>query len=464
LLFWGNYVYNIPMQRKHSKFISIAIIILALGAGVFIEPGPLNKGINMLNNQFDWSLPEINPKPFLLGLDIEGGVELLYEADLSQIDAQDKDEAMSGLRNVIERRIDAFGVREPEIETVRVSDSYRLSVKISGITEPGQAIKEIGKTPFLEFREPKENYLEIEENNQRFWQTKEGEFEDPFLPTELTGRYFQGSSVEFDPHTHESYVAIQFDDEGAELFEEITGRNIGKPLAIFIDNKMLSAPTVQDRISGGMAQITGRFTIQESRELSRNLNAGALPVPIGDPISQITIGPTLGRISLEQSLKAGIIGFSALIIFLIIVYRLPGLLAALALLIYGTLLLAFLKLISVTLTLAGIGGFILSLGMAVDANVLIFSRTREEIREGKELSVAIEQGFKRAWPSIRDSNFTTLIVAMILFGVGTSFVQGFATTLSFGIIFSMFSAIFVTRSFLLAIVNTRLNKIKKLWH
>lgn len=452
------------MQRKHLKLINIVIIILTLGASVFVEPIFYNKAINVLNNQFKLSLPTANPKPFLLGLDLEGGVELLYEADLSQIDPKDRDEAMRGLRNVIERRINIFGVREPEIETIRTGDRYRLGVKISGITDPQQAIEEIGKTPFLEFKELKENYLEIQTRNQQIWQTGEGEFEDPFLPSELTGRYLKSASVEFNPNTNEPYVAIQFDDEGAKIFETLTERNINKPLAIIIDGNIISAPEVREKISGGQAQITGRFSIEESRNLARNLNAGALPVPIGEPISQITVGPTLGKVSLAQSLKAGLVGFLALIIFLIIVYRVPGLVAAFSLLIYGIILLFFFKLISVTLTLAGIGGFILSLGMAVDANVLIFSRVREEIKEGKELSIAIEEGFRRAWPSIRDSNFTTLIVALILFGVGTSFVQGFATTLCLGIVFSMFSAIFATRGFLLSLAGTRLGRIKKLWH
>ncbi len=463
MTFGGWCVYNIGMQRKNYKFISVSVIVLGLLAAVFVEPSFFNRGIEALNDNFGWSISRLEPREFMLGLDLEGGVELLYEADLSEIEPANRDEAMAGLRDVIERRINIYGVREPEVETIRVGDRHRLSVKIPGIADPQQAIEEIGRTPFLEFREPKENYQEIEERNREVWQTGEGEIEDPFQPGELTGRYLENASIEFDPTTHEPYVGIEFDAEGAQLFEEITARNIGKPVAIVIDEEMISAPIVQSKITGGQAQITGNFTVAEARELASNLRAGALPVPIGEPISQITIGPTLGRISLEQSLTAGIIGFLAIILFLVIVYKLPGLLAAFALLIYAALLLGLFKLFSITLTLAGIGGFILSLGMAVDANVLIFSRMREELREEKSLVHAIEEGFRRAWPSIRDGNFTTLIVALILFGVGTSFVQGFATTLCLGILMSMLSAILITRSFLLAFAHTRLQKINKLW-
>ena len=257
-------------------------------------------------------------------------------------------------------------------------------------------------------------------------------------------------------------VLLQFDDEGSKIFEELTERNIGKPLAIYIDGIPISVPTVQEKISQGKAQITGQFTIEEAKTLARNLNAGALPVPI-NLISQQSVGPTLGEISLQKSLKAGIFGLIAIVLFLIILYRLPGLLASMALVIYVALILALFKLIPVTLTLAGIGGFILSIGMAIDANILIFSRLREELRSGKSFGVAVEEGFNRAWPAIRDGNLTTLIVALILFSFGTSFVKGFALTLTLGIIISMFSAIIITKNFLRCFVGTKLERIKILW-
>jgi len=239
----------------------------------------------------------------------------------------------------------------------------------------------------------------------------------------------------------------------------LTSRNIGKQLAIYIDQMLISAPVVQEKISGGKAQISGKFTVDEAKELARNLSAGALPVPI-TLVSQQLVGPTLGKISLEKSLKAGIIGFLAIILFLVLFYRLPGILASLALAIYIGLLLSLFKLIPVTLTLAGIGGFILSVGMAIDANILIFSRMREELREKKTFAQSLEQGFSRAWPSIRDGNLTTLLVVLILFGFGTSFIKGFALTLSLGILISMFSAIFITKNFLKFFEGTKLEKIK----
>lgn len=249
---------------------------------------------------------------------------------------------------------------------------------------------------------------------------------------------------------------MQFNDEGAKLFEDITRRNVGKKVAIYLDGEPISIPTVQDVISGGKAQITGSFTEQEVKTLAQRLNAGALPVPI-KLISQETIGASLGEKSLNTSLIAGLIGLAAVILFMIFWYRLPGLVATIALLIYTAVVLAIFKLFSVTLTLAGIAGFILSIGMAVDANILIFARMREELNWGKSLGGAIDEGFKRAWTSIRDSNISSLITCLILFWLGTSIIKGFALTLAIGILVSMFSAITVTRIFLKAMMTERLH-------
>ncbi len=451
------------MAKKFFKLISIVVILLGFLSAIFIEPRFYNQGIDHINEKLDWSLPHFWERPFQLGLDLKGGVELLYEADLSEIEPENHAQAMEGLRDVIERRINILGVREPEVETVQKGARHRLKVRIPGITDPREAIREIGRTPFLEFQEQRPDYQEILERNQEVLETGEGMMESPFQSTGLTGRYLERATVDFDPNTFEPMVSIQFNEEGAKIFETLTGRNIGRPVAILIDGNMISSPVVRTRISGGRAQISGGFTFDEANYLARNLNAGALPVPIGEPISQITIGPTLGMISLQKSLMAGLIGFLAIVIFLLIFYRLPGLLAAAALLIYIVFLLATFKLIPITATLSGIGGLILSLGMAVDANILIFSRLREELKMGKDLPQAIEEGFNRAWPSIRDGNLTTLLVGFILFGVGTSFVQGFAAALNIGILFSMFSAVFVTRSFLISISGSRLRKIKWLW-
>jgi protein-export membrane protein SecD len=450
------------MSLRSYRLLSIVVLLLGIVLGIFVYPNYFNKGIDALNQKFNWHLSHFPEVPFRLGLDLKGGVELLYEADLSQIEKKDYGSAMEGLKDVIERRINVFGVREPEIETVIVGNHYRLSVKLPGIKNPEEAIKEIGKTPYLEFKEPKPNFEEVQQKNKELLAKGEVGFEDPFQSTPLTGRYLERAELNFDQRTYEPLVSIEFNEEGSKLFEEITARNVGKPLAIYIDDFLISAPIVREKITGGKAQITGKFTVEEAKELARNLNAGALPVPI-ELISQRTIGPTLGTISMQKSLKAGMIGFLAVIVFLIAFYKLPGVLAGLALLIYSAIVLSLFKAMPVTLTLAGIGGFILSIGMAVDANILIFARIREEMKEGKDFLQSIQDGFSRAWPSIRDGNVTTLIVAIILFKFGTSFVKGFATTLSIGILISMFSAIFVTKSFLASFTRTRLEKIKWLW-
>jgi protein-export membrane protein SecD len=382
---------------------------------------------------------------------------------------------MQGLRDIIERRVNLFGVTEPVVQTQEAGDQQRLVVELAGVKDPGEAIKMIGQTPFLEFKKQRseeerqkilDKQAEIQGMLYEEMQQVEGwqiAFDDPYFePTGLTGQYLEKAELSFDQQMGIPLILIQFDDEGSALFEQLTSENIGKILAIYIDNLPISTPVVQDKISGGKAQISGDFTIDEAKELARNLNAGALPVPIR-LISQQTVGPTLGAVSLEKSLKAGLIGFLLVILFLIVFYRLPGLLASLALAVYIALILSLFKLIPVTLTLAGIGGFILSIGMAVDANILIFSRMREELKKDQSFAIALEEGFRRSWPSIRDGNLTTLIVALILFFLGTSFIKGFAFTLSIGILVSMFSAIFITRNLLRLFVNTRLERLKFLW-
>jgi preprotein translocase subunit SecD len=400
---------------------------------------------------FDFSqifnIPKFPKKEFKLGLDLQGGVHLVYQADLSGIKEQERAEVMNGLRDVIERRVNLFGVREPVVQI----QGEKLVVELSGEVEPSEAIKEIGKTPFLEFREEKENFEEIVKEKK----------EDPFKPTPLTGRYLKRAEVGFDQTTFEPLVSLEFNEEGAKIFEELTERNVGKILAIYIDGIPISTPVVREKISGGRAQITGKFTISEAKELARNLNAGALPAPI-KLISQKSIGPILGKISLEKSFEAGIYGFLSILLFLSIFYRFPGFLASFALLIYVIFNLALYKLIPVTLTLAGIAGFLLSMGMAVDANILIFSRMREEEKKGKDFLTSLEEGLKRAWPSIRDGNFSTILVGLILFIFGTSFVQGFALTLVIGNLIGMFTAILITQS-LLILFEKQLEKYRWLW-
>jgi preprotein translocase subunit SecD len=458
------------MTKGRVWLIIISIFILAFLAGNLSYPKYFNQGVDFLNSRLHLALPHFWEKPFKLGLDLQGGSHLIYEADLSQISQADKANAMAGLRDVIERRINYFGVQEPVVQV----QGQRLIVELAGVINPNQAIEEIGKTPFLEFKElkPEDIVQKIQDKRNEIqgksfdeiqqipdWQLA---YEDPFESTNLTGQYLEKAELTFDQTTYKPQVSLQFNSEGAKIFQELTAKNVGKPLGIYIDQTLLSAPVVQEEISGGRAQITGSFTVEEARDLVRNLNAGALPVPI-KLISQQNIGPTLGQISLEQSLKAGILGFLGVILFMILFYRLPGVLASLALIIYVMLALAIFKLLPVTLTLAGIAGFLLSIGMAVDANILIFSRMREELAEQKTFSIAVEEGFRRAWPSIRDSNFNSLIVCAILFSFATSFIKGFALTLAIGILISLFSAIFITRMLLRLLTGTKTERARWLW-
>ena len=436
-------------MSNRRTYITLAVVFfLAIFAGFLVYPAAWNKGADYINAEFGVGAPHFFNVPFKLGLDLQGGMHLVYEADLSGIAKQDKGPVMDGLRDVIERRVNFFGVSEPIIQVQK----ERLVVELAGIIDPAEAIKQIGKTPFLEFKEQKTNFDEIIKENK----------EDPFQSTLLTGRYLKKAEVSLDQQIYKPLVLLEFNDEGAKLFEDLTEKNVGKQLAIYVDGIPLSSPVVNEKISGGKAQISGSFSIDEAKKLAQNLNAGALPVPI-KLISQQTVGPTLGKISLEKSLSAGIFGFLAVIAFMIIFYRLPGVLASLALAIYVVLILAIFKLMSVTLTLSGIAGFILSIGMAVDANVLIFSRMREELKLDKSFLISVGEGFRRAWPSIRDSNLNTLIVSSIFFTFGTSFVKGFAFTLILGVLISMFSAVFVTRNLLKLFQDSKINKYKILW-
>jgi protein-export membrane protein SecD len=364
-----------------------------------------------------------------------------------------------------------------------------LVVELPGVTNVQQAIQMIGQTPYLEFSEQRteaetkiildkiKELQDAQTKGQDISKIKDWQIglQNPyFKPTELTGKYLTKATVVFDQTTFKPQIQLKFNSEGEKIFADITERNIKKPIAIFldgysiidttgdgkIDGQDMYAPIVQAKITGGSAVITGDISTQTANTIASRLNSGALPVKIGDPISQEKVGPTLGAVSLQKSLVAGLYGLLAVMIFMIIFYRFPGLLASFALLIYIGLALAIFKLIPVTLTLAGIGGFILSIGMAVDANILIFARMKEEIRAGKSLSNAIEEGFHRAWPSIRDSNFNSLIVCAILFTFATSFIKGFALTLSIGIIVSLFSAIFVTRILLMVFVGKWAEKAK----
>jgi len=438
----------ISQQRSKIRLIVVGIFILAIVAGSLDYPVLWDKAVDFLNNNIGLGLPHFYKLPFRLGLDLQGGTHLVYEADLSDIETKERQTSMDGIRDVIERRVNLFGVAEPIVQINKVKDSYRLIVELPGVRDIHQAIEMIGETPYLEFKEQRTE----EETEEILKKQEEGDEEflamDPyFKPTPLTGRYLKKSQLTFEQTTNEPYVALEFDKEGGDIFAELTKRNINKLLAIYLDGMPISIPRVQEEISGGRAQITGEFTLAEAKELAQRLNAGALPVPI-TLIGQQSIGASLGQDSLSRSLKAAIIGLIAVALFMIIYYRIPGILAVIALAVYAILVLAIFKLIPVTLTLAGIAGFILSVGMAVDANVLIFERVKEERKAGRDKISSINKGFKRAWPSIRDGNVSTLITAVILYWFGTSIIKGFALTLLVGILISMFTAIVLTRHLL----------------
>jgi len=407
-------------MKQYAKFLLLIIILLTIVGGIFIYP-------RWLGGKY---------RPWRLGLDLVGGTHLIYEVDMNQVDFSERDSVMAGLRDVIERRVNLFGVSEPHVVSAKEGDSYRLIVELAGIKDVGEAIKMIGETPFLDFREVIIDQQLTADNQQQI----------QFIPTNLTGRYVKGAQLDFDQTTGAPKVNIQFNDEGAKIFEELTVRNVGKPLAIFLDNNLIEMPVVQEKISGGRAQITGKFTRDEAKKMVERFNAGALPAAI-KIISQQTIGASLGQESLKKAVYSGALGTLAIILFMLGYYRKFGIFASLALIIYTVLVAAIFKL-GITMTLAGIAGFVLSIGMAIDANILIFERTKEEIKKGLTKISAIEEGFKRAWPSIRDSNISTIITSIILYYFTSSFIKGFALALLIGVLISMFSAITVTRTML----------------
>lgn len=373
--------------------------------------------------------------PFHLGLDLQGGTQLTLEADMRDIEVRDRSDALEGAKAVIERRVNFLGVSEPVIQTAKVADSHRIIVELPGIKDVAEAVALVGKTAQLEFME----------RNQA---TESAQL---FIPTGVTGRDLKRAYVSFDPNTGTPEISFELTSEGGKKFKEVTTRILAKKeterqLTIVLDGQIISDPTVQSVIED-RGRITGRFTTKEAKTLAIQLNAGALPVPL-KILQQRAIGATLGAESVKKSMVAGAIGFAVVSIFMVLFYRSLGMFAVLALVIYTLLVLAVFKLVAVTLTLAGIAGFILSIGMAVDANILIFERFKEEVRWGKPKHVSLELGFQRAWTSIRDSNVSSLITSAILYAFGSGIVKGFALVLAIGVFVSMFSAIIVTRTLL----------------
>ena len=657
-----------PSARGKVWQVFLFILLLVFIGGLVGAGNYYNKGTDYIAWKTNGTikLPKTKEIPFRLGLDLQGGSHLVYEANMSEIPDGDRSGALEGVRDVIERRVNVFGVSEPLIQTSLSGGTYRIIVELAGIKDVGEAIKMIGETPLLEFKEETQEIRELSEEEQKSmdeynaeaekraeevlgkllsggdfdaltkeysddqntketggdlgWitekeapqiiakikdfeigqtsselvkeeqgydilkledkrlrvnpfdekevekevkashlllchneiencesglnkeetyakikefkaqatpenfidlikehstepgaETRAGDlgwfakgamvkpFEDTVFDqetgtisyvvetqfgyhliykqaerdiyeysvrrlfirilterdiigdqkewklTELTGKNLDRAAVQFDPNDNTPIVSLEFDSEGADLFADITERNVGKPVAIFLDGEPISTPNVNEKITGGKAVISGKFNIQEAKLLSQRLNAGALPVPI-ELVSQQTVGASLGKIFLAASLKAGLIGLILVALFMVFYYRLPGIFAVISLTIYGILVLAIFKLWSVTLTLSGMAGFILSIGMAVDANVLIFERLKEEFKSGRPLGLAIEDSFSRAWPSIRDGNVSTLVTCLILIWFSTGVVKGFAITLGLGILVSMFSAIVITKN------------------
>lgn len=645
--------------RSQIRWGIVGVLVLFLASISFVIPEQVNRGIDKVNAKIHISIPHVPEKKFRLGLDLQSGVHLVYSANVENLAQTERSAAVEGARDVIERRINGFGVAEPNIETSKVGDEYHINVELPGVTDVTEATKLIGETPILEFKEENKEpprdltteekkmiedfniaakkktdealsllkkktafetvatqYSEDEatKNNGGYmgfvkkyavdnqivypWaaKAKEGqltdkaleekdgyyilkrgkeqngevevsakhillcfsgapgctatstkeealktaqdvytqanannfselakkystdkstsvkggdlgtfpkgvmipEFEnvlfaakageivgpvetqygyhiiyktsenttkdyeiwkillkkktkeevlppaDPWKTTALSGKQLKKAEVTSNPQTSEIQVSLQFNDEGSKLFEELTRKNIGKRIGIFLDGNVISAPNVNQAISGGQAVISGGFNITEAKLLAQRLNAGALPVPVS-LLSQQSIGASLGSDSLYKSLRAGEIAVLLIFVFMFLYYRLPGLLAVFSLCLYIALTLSVFKLIGVTLSLSGITGFILSIGIAIDANILIFERLKEELRQGKSLKSAIEEGFVRAWSSIRDGNMSTLITCVLLMWFGSSFVKGFAVTLALGILVSLFTAITVSR-------------------
>ncbi len=500
----GRVLFKNMTPRKKVWYSFVGIILLTLLAGLVDYPKlptwvPLNKWFTDHNIQ--------------LGLDLRGGSHLVYQADVAQVAEADQASAVEGVRDVIERRVNYFGVSEPVIQTNKVGNNWRVIVELAGVKDVSQAIKLIGETPILEFKEqgqeadPQATEAVNKQNNEikgkanlvltrikggEDFATLAKEFsEDPgskdkggdldffgkgqmvpafeeavfklkinevtselvqtqfgyhiikktderktdkgdevrashilfktvampesqaWVATKLSGKQLSKAQVEFDQRTGSPQVNLTFNDEGKQLFGEITTRNVGKPVAIYLDGAPISIPTVQTAITGGQAVISGNFSLSEAKQLAQRLNSGALPVPI-KLISQQNVDASLGKVSVDKSLMAGLIGLILVALFMILYYRLPGLLAVVALSVYSLITLAIFKLWPITLTLSGIAGFILSVGMAVDANVLIFERMKEELKLGKNLHQAIEEGFLRAWTSVRDSNVSSIFTALIV--------------------------------------------------
>jgi preprotein translocase subunit SecD len=406
---------------KEPRRVFILILLLTVLAGFIDVPNPYNQ---RFTTKF--------------GLDLSGGTQLVLDANMKDIPAADRASALESAKQVMERRVNFFGVTEPVVQTAVSQQSFRIIIELPGISDVNRAIALIGATAQLEFRE-----VVNPEATQ-----------SATVATGITGKDLKRAQVTFDRTSGSPQVAISFSSEGAKKFAEVTKRLVGKPLAIFLDSIPITSPTVKQEITDGEAVINGQFTQDQAKTLALQLNAGALPVPV-EVVQKETVGATLGASSVTKSITAGMVGLTIVSLFMIAQYGWLGLFADLALVVYGLLTFAIFRAIPITLTLPGIAGFILSMGMAVDSNILIFERFKEEKRAGRPWKVAMELGFGKAWDSIRDANFTTLITCAILYNPGnwqflpsSGMVRGFAVTLFIGVLASLFTGIVVTRTFI----------------
>lgn len=428
-----------------KRLAALFVLIIAIGIGWFVYASQVRA----------W-------RPFQLGLDLSGGAHLEYVIDTANVPSDELAGRLDSLRLLIERRVNPFGVGEPAVQVeqggVVGTGQYRLIVEIPGVTDVNEAERRINETPTLEFKLVKPGFENKLTTAMKVGSTTTQIYNpEAFQDTGLTGAYLTNAQLQFGNGSalaSQPVIRVDFNSEGAKLFGNITDNNIGKQLAIFLDGQLMSAPVIQDRIDNGTAIISGNFTAQTAKELANNLQLGALPMHIELESAQ-SIGATLGDQALKAGIYAGILGFLAVVIFMVLWYRVPGIVASVALIIYMVLMLCLFQLIPVVLTAAGIAGFILSVGLAVDANILIAERMKEEITNGKHSDEAIRDGFARAWPAIRDSNIAHIIAGVVLFWLGTSLIKGFALVFVLGVVVSMFSAITVSRTFLLSIgLNT----------
>lgn len=445
-----------PVQKRY-----LVILLLSIFAGAIALPEKLTLQVPFVNREITLGSPRIHTtlsgKPvditfsFKQGLDIQGGMQVVLEADMSSIASEDRQTALESVREVLLRRVDLYGISEPVVQTAINGESYRVVIELPGVTDETEALALVGKTAELSFQLISEKPIEVPSDASIAAELDLSQFMT-LEPTGLTGAQLKRSIVQFDQNTGEPQVGLQFDEEGSRLFAEVTSEHTGERLAIVLDGNIVMAPNLTEPIFGGQAQISGGFTLDDAKQLSIQLNAGALPVPIS-VLEQRTIGASLGSESVRASLQAGLLGILLVMLFMILYYGWSGVLASVALTIYAVLTVALYKIFSVTITVPGLAGLLLSVGMAVDANILIFERMKEELRMGRPFIRAMELGFGRAWDSIKDANLATIMTALILinplnlpFLNSSGLVRGFGITLLLGVLLGLFTGVFVTRT------------------